>query len=728
MRRCLIAVVAVAALVAPATGRPATTLPQSFQESTVISGLSFPTAVRFAPDGRVFVAEQSGLIKVYPGLGGTPTIFADLTAEVTMTGDRGLLGLALDPNFPITPYVYALYTRDAPIGGNPPTWGDDCPTPPGPETDGCMVSGRLVRLTANGNIATGSQVLLDGWCQQFTSHSIGDLHFGPDGALYVSGGDGASYTFADYGQTGQPKNPCGDPPVAVGGNQRPPGAEGGALRSQSLRRPAGEPVLLNGAILRINPSTGAALPDNPLAGSSDPNARRIVAYGMRNPFRFTFRPGTNELWIGDVGWTSWEEIDRAPNPTDGVVEDFGWPCYEGNGTQSGYLSANLSLCQNLYSSGIAVPPYYTYNHSDKVVNGESCSPTPGSAISGLAFYNGGTYPTSYNGTLFFGDYARSCIWAMAAGANGLPDPTKITTFGAGASTPADLEIGPNGDLFYADIVGGTIREIKYLGGNRPPIANATATPTSGNAPLTVAFDGSTSSDPDPGDTISYSWDLNGDGVFGDSTNPKPGFTYQTPGSYNVRLRVTDNHLASTTSSAITISVNNSPPMPVIQAPLSTLKWKVGDPISFSGAATDAQDGNLPASALSWTVLIQHCPSDCHTHLLKTMPGVASGSFAAPDHDYPSYLTLQLTATDSTGTSATTSIDLQPQTVDLTFNSSPSGLSLAGGPTASTTPFTRRVIVNSQNSISATTPQRLAGTVYDFSSWSDGGAQTHLIVA
>ena len=158
MRRLATAVAALAALVAPCAGL-ATTLPPSFQESTVLSGLSFPTAVRFAPDGRVFVAEQSGVIKVFPGLGGTPTIFADLSPEVQMTGDRGLLGLALDPNFPIAPYVYALYTRDAPIGGSPPTWGDDCPTPPGPETDGCMVSGRLVRLTADGKTATAPFVL-----------------------------------------------------------------------------------------------------------------------------------------------------------------------------------------------------------------------------------------------------------------------------------------------------------------------------------------------------------------------------------------------------------------------------------------------------------------------------------------------------------------------------------------------------------------------------------------
>ncbi len=93
---------------------------------------------------------------------------------------------------------------------------------------------------------------------------------------------------------------------------------------------AGEPVLLNGVVLRIDPATGAGAPGNPLASSSNANARRIVAYGLRNPFRFTFRPGTNEIWIGDVGWDTWEEVNRLVNPTDpNVPTNFGWPCYEG---------------------------------------------------------------------------------------------------------------------------------------------------------------------------------------------------------------------------------------------------------------------------------------------------------------------------------------------------------------------------------------------------------------
>ena len=288
-----------AVFVAP-TAASAATYPPGFSEQTVFSGLSNPTAVRFASDGRVFVAEKNGRIKVFDSLTDTtPTVFADLNVNVYNFWDRGLLGLALAPNFPADPYVYVLYTYDHELGSAAPAprWGtagvlsDPCPTPPGPTDDGCMVSGRLSRLQASGNVMTGSeQVLIEDWCQQYPSHSIGALDFGPDGALYVTGGDGASFNFADWGQDGNPLNPCGDPPGGVGAMLSPPTAEGGALRSQDLRTPS-DPTSLDGALLRVNPATGAGLPDNPNAASPDANARRIVAYGLRNPFRFGVRPG-----------------------------------------------------------------------------------------------------------------------------------------------------------------------------------------------------------------------------------------------------------------------------------------------------------------------------------------------------------------------------------------------------------------------------------------------------
>jgi hypothetical protein len=167
---------------------------------------------------------------------------------------------------------------------------------------------------------------------------------------------------------------------------------------------------------------------------------------------------------------------------------------------------------------------------------------------------------------------------------------------------------------------------------------------------------------------------------------------------------------------------------VIDTPAAGATWKVGDVITFTGHATDAQQGTLAASALTWSLVLQHCPSTCHEHPLQTYPGTASGSFVAPDHEYPSHLDLRLTATDSGGLSNTTSVRLDPRTVDLTFQTSPAGLTLAVGSTSQTAPFPRTAILGSTLSISAPSPQASGGTTYEFVGWSDGGAQTHNIVA
>ena len=205
-----------------------------------------------------------------------------------------------------------------------------------------------------------------------------------------------------------------------------------------------------------------ALPSNPNAGSTDPNARRIIAYGLRNPFRFAFRPGRSDMWIGDVGWNEWEEINRIPSTSDGVVENFGWPCYEGNPRQSGYDSANLSICETLYGqAGADTKPFFAYQHSDTVVSGESC-PVGSSSVAGIAFeFTGQTtsYPPDYQGALFFADYSRDCIWVMKRNGGALPSTGSIYTFVADAANPVNLEFGPDGNLYYADFDGGTIRRI-----------------------------------------------------------------------------------------------------------------------------------------------------------------------------------------------------------------------------------------------------------------------------
>lgn len=709
-----------------------------FQDSTIFSNLDAPTNIQFAADGRVVVAEKGGKIKIFNSVTDpNPTVFADLTTNVHNFWDRGLLGIALDPNFVSNHNIYALYTYNHILGDSaaPPRWpprdafgNDDCPTPPGPTNDGCVVSARLSRLTGNSSgVWDGNEhVLIEDWCQQWPSHGIGTVLFGPDGQLYAGAGDGASFNFADYGQVNNttivtPANPCGDPPSPVRTELAPPTAEGGALRAQDLFTPA-DPTGLDGSLIRVNPATGAASAGNANIGSTDLNARRIIAYGLRNPFRFTFKPGTSQLWIGDVGWNTWEEIDRVDNPTS-AVKNFGWPCYEGVSPTPAYQSLNLNLCTNLYNAGTAVDPFFTWNHADHVVAGDACpatGPIPGTVISALAFYpaTAGMFPAKFAGALFFGDQARKCIWAMKADGSGVPDPNQIETFGSGLAGPVDIKIGPDNALYYVGYDDGTIHRVEFAA----PIAAASANPPSGPIPLTVRFDASGSSDP-KGGSLSYAWDLDGNGQFNDSTSVTPSFTYTTAGTHTARVKVTDSTGAWDIAS-VDVSAGNNAPVATILSPPSSLTWSVGQTIGFSGRATDAQDGTEPGSRLHWTLKILHCPSACHEHIVQSFTGT-SGTFTAPDHEYPSSLVLQLIAIDSTGTSsAPVSVTIQPKTVNLTINSNPAGVTLSAGSQTATAPFTHTAIVGSAVAVIA--PSSSGGQF--FVGWSDGKPASHTFIA
>jgi hypothetical protein len=242
------------------------------------------------------------------------------------------------------------------------------------------------------------------------------------------------------------------------------------LRSQDLRT-SGDPVTLDGAVIRVDPATGAALPSNPQFGNPDPNARRIIAYGLRNPFRFAFRPSTSELWIGDVGWGDWEEINRIVDPIDSGVENFGWPCYEGPNKLAAVDNVNLAICENLYAQASAdTKPYHAYRHIDKVVPGEAC-PSGSSSISGMSFeFSTGSspYPSAYDDALFFADYSRDCIWVMKKGGGSVPAPGLIETLVSDAGNPVALERGLDGLIYYADLDNGTIHRIDFAGASTPP--------------------------------------------------------------------------------------------------------------------------------------------------------------------------------------------------------------------------------------------------------------------
>ena len=176
----------------------------------------------------------------------------------------------------------------------------------------------------------------------------------------------------------------------------------------------------------------------------------------------------------------------------------------------------------------------------------------------------------------------------------------------------------------------------------------------------------------------------------------------------------------------------SPPLPVISitSPAPGATWKVDDTIAFTGSATDFFGVPIAVTGLTWDVKLHHCDTggSCHVHPLQSFGGVAGGSFQAPDHEYPSYLEIALTARDSRGLTATVTRELQPRTVRLTLASQPAGAQLTlGSGQAQAAPFTRNVIQGSTNSVGAATSQAIGGVDYDFAAWSDAGARNHTTV-
>jgi glucose/arabinose dehydrogenase len=459
----------------------ATALPPGFGDRVVHRGLTAPTAVALAPDGRRFVSEKDGTIQVFDSpTDTTPRQVADLSYKVMSAYDRGLEQIVLDPGYPQRPYLYASYTYNARIGDEPQAW----PIPEQPEgdtiedrcrgsypepdlgiRDGCQVSGRVAQLKLNARgIVTEENVILEDWCQQFITHSIGGLAFDRTGALLIGGGEGATPDTVDTGEQGEPDQRCVDPP-----------GEGGALRAQDIATPS-DPLGLSGTVVRVQPDTGAPLPDSPsTAGGND---GRIVAWGLRNPFRLTVRPGTDELWVADVGWGGSEEIN-----TTSLTQraNFGWPCFEGSGVQANYAEEGTGICNRLHRNPSQVTsPWFAYQHGQPAVPRDGCTPDTG-AISGLTFDSSADFPVPYDGALFAADYVRWCIWTFLPGPSGAPRQDTGQTFHDLAQFPVDLVSGHDG-LYYADIWGGTVRRISYTG----PTVEVNAVSRPRGAPIKLA--------------------------------------------------------------------------------------------------------------------------------------------------------------------------------------------------------------------------------------------------
>jgi glucose/arabinose dehydrogenase len=525
---------------------------------------------------------------------------------------------------------------------------------------------RVSRFTASGNatVANSEVVLWEDDVNAGVEHHGGSLAFGADGMLYFTTGD-----------------------------------EFNAPDSQSL-------TSYHGKVLRIN-KDGTVPTDNPFYDGNGPNKDAIWAYGLRNPFRMSIDPVSGRMYIGDVGGndpsTAFEEVNIGA-----AGANYGWPQCEGSCGVAGTTS-----------------PIYSYPHLGR-----------DASITGGLVYRGTQFGSEFAGSYFFADYVQNWIKRLTFDTAG--NLVAVANFWPADGTPDTAEVGdpvkfvqgPDGSLYYVDIGfndqhvpnPAAIRRIRFIGGNQPPVVAASATPRSGPQPLSVSFSSAGSSDPE-GQPLTFGWTF-GDG--GTSTLPDPTHVYQNPGLYVARLTVSDG-VNSALSQDLSIAVGN-PPSAQITSPANGTLFRAGDVIPYAGSASDPEDGPLPASAFSWTILFHH---DSHVH-----PGggpftnTTSGTLTIPvsGHDFEGNTNYEiiLTVTDSTGLSTSTSVTVVPDKVSLTFDSVPSGLQLEIDGIRKQTPFTLDDVKGFQHTINAP-DQTGGGSAYRFASWSDAGAQSHGIV-
>jgi glucose/arabinose dehydrogenase/PKD repeat protein len=660
---------ALAALLLPAAARQAgATVPAGFADEAVAS-VDSPTALAFTPDGRLLITSQPGRLRVVQSgvLLATPAL--DLVARACSNSERGLLGVAVDPAFATTRRIYVYYTFNR---------NGDCANTPVNRVS------RFVLADTNLVVPGSEQVLVDNIPSTAGNHNGGDVGFGKDGNLYVSVGDGG----CDYA----PGGGC------AGNND--------ASRDRNV---------LLGKILRITPDGGIPS-DNPFQGPGTARCnatggttaavcQETFAWGLRNPFRFAFDPdaASTRLFINDVGQDAWEEID------EGVAgADYGWNCREGAHTNS-----PTGQCEGLPPSAFR-DPIFEYNHS-----------TGCASITGGAFVPNGAWPAGFDSDYLFGDYVCGRVLRLTPRPGG---GWVASAFGDALGSLVAMKFGPDGALYYTSYSRG-VRRIRPTT-DRPPVARVRANPTAGAAPLSVSFDGSASSDPDPGTPIAeYRWDF-GDSTSLSTTGPTTVHVYASPGTYTASLRVASGSPRLLSDPAtVLIGASNSPPVPVIVQPLAGSLFAVGQTVTLVGSATDPEDGSLGGASLSWTVILHH---STHTHpFLGPVSGLqVSLAFPAPEDlaaATNSFLEVLLTARDRFGATATVTRNLLPLTVPVTFTTAPTGLEVVVNGQFLRAPFTVTSWAGYRLDVDAPPQEDGNGTGFAFASWSDGGSRRHTIV-
>jgi PKD repeat protein/glucose/arabinose dehydrogenase len=679
------AILALLALAAPAGAAPV--LQPGFELETVATGLTLPVGVTWAPDGRMFISEKDGILKVRKP-DGTTDVVLDMRNQVNSFSDRGLLGIAVDRDFADNGEIYLYYPVEIP-GALP-----DGPEPTILRLDRIAVDANSAVVAPPQTIVGTYQPPVDAFhCPRPHTNDVdcmpGDHYWHSVGTVRVDQGDGTIW-------------------LGEGDALAPPEGVPDPIAFRTF-----DEATYAGKIIHVD-RNGRGVAGHPFCPTETDTTKvctKLYAKGFRQPFRFTLRdttpssvPRTPEKGpvVGDVGWSAREEIDLVR-----PGRNYGWPCYEGRNMPSPYRETQT--CVDLYAAqgaDAATGPALHYHQRDA-----------GGSVTGGTILQGSAYPDPWAGRLYYADYSnrwiRSAPVDPSSDSISDADDFRPDDFVTDAGGVVDLQADPNGNMTYVDITTGTVRRIVYTAGNRAPVAEGSATPTNGNAPLDVAFSSAGSSDPD-GDPLTYQWDF-GDGEPAPA-EANPSHTYTQTGQFTATLTVSDSRRTAMKTFAIT--TYNNAPVAAVSGPST---YRGGVPVHLSATASDVEDGNISDDAsFSWQVVLRHLT---HEHFIGTLTGRGVDFTPQADHDVDSHYEVRLRVTDSGGLQSEVVKRLDPESVLLTLESVPPGAPFDYSGTSGEMPLTIPTAIGYSTTLSAAPTFVRDGATYAFESWSDGEPRT-----
>lgn len=422
-------------------------LPEGFALTELSNALTRPTSLATTESGTIFVGEQSGrILQITDTESGDVSVVLDIQDEVLMDGDRGLLGLALDPHFDLNHYLYTYYTVDHESTADEERF--DAFARLARYT--LEESDSVFTATAESRLVLLGETFSSGVPACFKSHNGGKILFGTDGSLLLSTGDAANYLKVDQG---------GQYPECFGPKRLDESEDIGAFRAQRVQSLAGK-------ILRIRPENGLGYVSNPFfSGDASDTQSKVWAYGLRNPFRVALKrngsadpadgdPGT--LLIADVGWVRWEELQTS---TGG--ENFGWPCYEGPSAKSRYYSLEPETNGCDPDPNPTLPQYY-WHHTNP-----SSSEPPGLTAHALIagdIYRGDAFDPQYRNALFYMDHVTGWIGYAHVSPDG--ELGAHQQFGSFSGRMGDMVYDPSTESFVvADLHNGIISRLSATKGS-----------------------------------------------------------------------------------------------------------------------------------------------------------------------------------------------------------------------------------------------------------------------